>query len=229
MYFNIRENHDNSMNSAIRYALKKRENIIFETTGSNKYDWLFEKINKYFLSQIRKDYIIIVIYPYVYNNIILSCALKRFIKRVVLMKENGLNINSTNKYIDKYSKKIFSNELFLPPRLPILSYHKFSLKNSINSIQNNISYYLNKCKDTTLLSDLIIIYDNTNTPNIILEFFCKKTIDKNYCSEFIKFISKVYKKKINNNLIKSIIDIALKNCSEKSKIFLEQIKGELNL
>lgn len=146
--------------------LKNRENIVFETTGYNNFDWLFKYT---FLSdpQVRNDYKIVIVYPYVEKNIILVRALFRFytrIKDLILyanFNDNDLNINELTNNI-KNSNKI-NGKILRVPRLPILFDGPFSLNESVNVIQKTLADYIINC-------DNIIMYNNLEeSPQLLFD------------------------------------------------------------
>lgn len=78
LYFNVRKQYDAVCDNDLNNMLLKRQNIIFETTGINKFDWLFEN-TQLCDSSVLNDYVVIMIYPYVSKEIILTRTLHRFL------------------------------------------------------------------------------------------------------------------------------------------------------
>jgi len=185
IYFQTRKKYDKINDLNLNKWINARENIVFETTGQSKFDWIFEHtpLND---PDVLKDYIVIVVYPYVSKDIILSRALNRFIVRVNDAIDLGNIMETTTpenqnfiQYVNniKHGNKI-NNIKPEAPRLPKLITGEYPLLNSIPAIQDNIADYIINCaqtQDNVITS--IILYDNmTYTPIISVNLGCKKVI-----------------------------------------------------
>lgn len=130
--------------------INANDNVVFETTGINSMDWIFQ--DKFL---IRKNYIICIIYSYTKTRLLESRIINRFI--------NSLKCKQITKI----------------PRLPLtFSQQGFfsnndnlslSLVESVPIIQKNIKDYM--CRfmqfDNIIKADSFIIFDNNSTPFII--------------------------------------------------------------
>lgn len=168
-YFNARRKYDKILNADIKIWLENRENIIFETTGAFNFDWLFT--DEFISKDIRDDYKICLIYPYVNDEIILSRALHRY----------ALYFNDYIKNIDNdtYANNIINGDningrIYKAPRYVRLTCDNYSLVNIIEKIQYNIAYYIDKCYVGGYHDlDMVIVYNNKkNVPIISLHTKC---------------------------------------------------------
>lgn len=117
IYFDTRKKYDLVCDENLNALINKRENIIFETTGKSKLNWLFE-CTAFKDPIILNDYIIILVYLHVPIDVLLSRVLQRF----------ASNLNSKSV-----------------PRLPSLITSECSLINSIERIQNNVTSHIFNC------------------------------------------------------------------------------------
>lgn len=82
LYTKIRNKYNETLDKDINIWLNQRENIIFETTGVNSFDWLF----KYTLlssPDVRKDYTVYLVYPYASIDNIIKRIINRFIDSLI--------------------------------------------------------------------------------------------------------------------------------------------------
>jgi hypothetical protein len=173
LYFDHRSNGNDVLNFNIKMWLQNRENIVLETTGQNNFEWIF----KYsFLSDplVRNDYIIVVVYPYVNENIILARALNRFaIRTTDYLEYSALNMDH---YITAVQhRNLVDGKICNAIRFPVLINGDNSLKNTIPQIHNTLAYYINKCSSTdnnVESVDYVLIYDNNSKPDLIINMRC---------------------------------------------------------
>lgn len=219
IYMDTRRKYNGTVDANINLWLSNREHIIFETTGQNNFDWLYEYTllsNK----DVKNDYKILLIYPYVETKIILARALNRFTTRVNMAKNVG-KINSITdtqdenyiQYINNIVTKTKINNI-LPesPRLPTLVSGNYSIFYSINNIQNNIANYLNQCENDDKVN-IILLYDNMQQePILSVELKCKKIHFANSCLLLPEF-NKKYGNHLTTNLKDAIIYI-INHCNQ---------------
>lgn len=185
IYFSARKNYDAINDRNLNLWISKRKNIVFETTGQSNFDWIFSNtaLND---PNVLKDYIVILIYPYVNKELILARALNRFISRVNdVINLGGFTSGTTNQepkyniYVNNITHgNLMNNKKVEAPRLPTLITGQYSLLNSIPVIQNNIADYINKCMQTQdSLVTTILLYDNmTQTPILSVNLNCQKSV-----------------------------------------------------
>lgn len=207
LYFSARKKYDVTLDDNLAMWLSLRKNIIFETTGNNSLDWLFTSGS--FLNQYNiNDYIVCMAYPYVTNEVILSRSLHRFASRVcdfVYYHDN----NQTDIYYELVKNKVLvnKNQILKPPRYVQLFGSKYSLEQTISSIQANIANYIERCDvNNNNYIDVFLIYDNRkNMPLLKYDLSCKhKQI---YCADITDSLEN---EKVNNKFKKVLIDISEK-------------------
>jgi len=165
IYFDVRKSYDEKNDENIRKHLKRRDNIIFETTGRNNFDWLYQT---FLVDEIRSNYNVIVVYPYVSRADVITQALNRFAIQA------GRVLTGPDTWV----------------RLPELR----SLYLSIDDIQQNFIQLLKKCRTDKNLIDYVIMYDNRprypEEPKIVLVNLCKYN-SVTECSEIMNFIKTI--------------------------------------
>jgi len=215
IYFDVKKKYNATNDNMININLAKRNDIVYETTGNNKFDWIFEETHlKY--DYVRNSYIIIIVYPFVRISKILERACSRFIKRVDKIDYNNI---SDNDSLSSFVQQNFLLEDFLPPRLPKLSGDN-SLYGSIKNIQDNISDYMIKCATGTSNVNEIMLYDNNNQPVLSIYNKCDSgeyVINK--CANIKSFLEN-NKGNIYPNLQNTINKICVEN-----KIYSENMNG----
>lgn len=165
IYFETRKKYDNQNDNNIKKHLSMKNNIIFETTGQNNFDWLYDK---FITKEIRRNYSITLVYPYVNRPDILIQAINRFI-----VQSNKI-LTGTDTWV----------------RLPNIKL----LYNSIDIIQQNFVSLLKSCQHDKNLLDYTLLYDNRsrypNEPKLVLVNICNhhNTEKCDNISEFIKAI-----------------------------------------
>jgi hypothetical protein len=178
IYFNVREYYNDKNDENIRKHLDQKDNIIFETTGSNKFDWLYQK---FLVGEIRSNYNVILVYPYVSRADVIKHALNRF-----TIQANKV-LTGPNTWV----------------RLPELR----SLYMSIDDIQQNFIQLLKRCRSDKNLLDYVILYDNRprypEEPKIVLVNLCKQE-NIMECSDIINFIKTIEGDKLSYDKLKSI-------------------------
>jgi len=228
-YFNIRKKYNAINDANINVWLHDRRNIVFETTGSFNFDWMFTDEN-FLLSngEVRKDYNIIVVYPYVDTYIILGRALGRFVKRVNDMLNNGIDMNTidNDEIFVNYANKIKMGNTkikFEAPRLPALVKGNYSILSSINAIQKNIAEYINKCNNNVNNNiNRLLIYDNqTSDPILSMNLQCINVNLFSNCNILENF-NKKYKHKLSIELVNAINNIYLQHCNNLHGGFYEK-------
>lgn len=198
LYFKIREKYDSICDIDLNTLLSERQNIVFETTGQTKFDWLFENT---LLSNnnVLNDYMIIMIYPYVTKEVVLIRAIQRFLVGL----NSIINENSINASL----------------RLPVLVTGDKCLLKTIETIQNNIAEYINLCSSRGIDNKIntILLYDNMlKTPILSINLKCNDTLcfSNNNCQELYKFW-KDYHNVLSKNLVNSVLNLS-KFCLAKN-------------
>lgn len=134
IYFEIRRKYNIINDETLIKSINNHDHIIFETTGFNDYNWIFNQNSK-FLTQInRLNYLVILVYPFVDAKIIIDQIITRFF-------HNAVKILTGDKSF---------------ARLPNLTI----LMDSIETIKNNFTNYLQICNQTIDMNDYIIFIDN---------------------------------------------------------------------
>lgn len=200
-YFSRRRYYSTTLDNELNRNLKDRNNIIYETTGISKIDWIFTNtFLKY--KQIRDNYYVVIVYPFVDNTTILTRALTRFAKRAKALHDDNIHLMSANELSEYISNKI-SSSTYSPPRLPLLVGDN-SLKDSISIIQQNISHYIESCISNIGEVDIIMLYDNNNIiPKLIINRGCDGARYKENCNK-IQDLLNTYRDNIDDNLVKSL-------------------------
>lgn len=214
IYMEIRKGYYDTNNNNLKNWINERKNIIFETTGQNSLDWLFD--GDFFTKDNIDDYLIIMAYPYVEKKEILSRALNRFAKRVKFIYDNYYHngIFDVEEYIrDVTNKRTINNIRTEPPRLPFIFYGTNPLTLSVDAIQNNIIGIMKKCiktddnksaiTDTKIRIDKFLAYDvNSRDVKLMIDIDCNNaTIDSSYCND----LSKIYDKKNGDFFIQNLL------------------------
>lgn len=199
--------------------IRNRDNIVFETTGTNRFDWLFTSTPLSNL-EVLGDYTIIVVYPYVKDDMIIARALNRFTTRVSDLINICNVTKNTTKENEEYINYVIAasngnkigHKKIEVPRLPVLFDGITPLSKSISTIQNNISQYIVDCMSTvdTKVSLIILFDNNRNVPIISIDMNCGEPIKfTKYCSSLEDF-----KRNYNLHLSKSLL-LALDNIQSK--------------
>lgn len=185
-YFKSRKNWNDVLDANIKLWLSQRKNIIFETVGTNNFDWLFNYPNAYFNEHNRNDYIVCLVYPYVDSKTILTRALHRYGSSV----HDFITFYNEHKSVDNYVNLIkngvvINHKQYKPPRYIRLFCDKFSLMLGIKQIHDNIANYISHCYlNNNNYLDMILIYDNTrNTPILQYDLTCQQ--QNIYCSDVV--------------------------------------------
>jgi len=198
LYFKIREKYNNVCDNDLNVWLSERQNIVFETTGQYKFDWLFENTE---LSDVNvlNDYTVVMIYPFVTKDIVLTRVIKRFL--------TGLNNVVNNSELNNSSL-----------RLPILVTGDHCLLKMIETIQNNIAEYISLCSSHCSRNKIntILFYDNMlKTPILSINLECSDSICfSDNCRGLYKFWNN-YHNVLSKNLVDSVINLS-KFCSIKN-------------
>lgn len=200
VYMDIRNKYSGINDDNIQLWIKRRENIFFETTGYGSLDWLFTKDGYFNNPTTLRDYVIIVAYPYVKKQEILTRALHRFANRVKFFYDHYINQHNNyadsdniQKYIDDIKNNlIIENIKAEPPRLPFIFFGQNPLSSSIERIQENIINIMGKCIKTNnvnkLKIDKFLVYDvNTRDTKLMIDIDCEiGNIGRKYCNNYIE-------------------------------------------
>jgi len=189
IYQRFRTKYNSTLDCEIQDAVKKKQHIIFETTGQNRnpLDWLWQCPGNTQDSEWTGPfcnvvgYVKTVVYPYVEPEMILSQATLRFIERVVswyaCLKECKTHLSQ--KSFNGFQSCLRNQQTVGVPRLPDLK----ELAELIPLAQDNIVPYIEN-----RFVDNIILFDNNRTESEPL-YFNMKTKSQN-TKRIIKFLSK---------------------------------------
>lgn len=199
-YMTVRKPFEIINDANLDLWIADKKNIYFETTGFGGIDWLFKYTNLSNQS-IRNDYRIIMVYPFVPAKTIVARAMYRFISRVNLYLDSGLDID---QYVTGViTKQTFNDSVFESPRIPYLVCEDNSLYNSIPKIQLNIANYMKQCQiNNNNNLDLFLLYDNVKaTPILTVHLGCDVKLTHSIQCPTLKSIIEMYGNEIQHQLI----------------------------
>lgn len=206
LYFRIRKTYDSELTNNMKNALMNRQNIRFETTGMGDISWLIEN-TPLGDPDVRKDYKVVIVYPYVQTSIIFDRAVTRFTSRA----NRSLGYDN----IDKYIEDVQNNKDINPPRY-VRIYGNKSLSTSITRIQDNISQHIDGCVGQDIFVDNVLLVDNTpgSGANVLLDIKCSgnRTNIVYRCDRLRRFLDRH-----ETDLTESLHDAMWKVCKDKDK------------